>query len=390
MKRRKVCVVTATRAEYGLLFWLLHELRNDPAIELQLIVTGTHLSKRYGFTVSQIEKDGFAIDSRIELPLESDSASDIGYALAAATVGMVESLERLKPELLVLLGDRYEILAAAQSAMLHRIPIAHLHGGEATEGVIDEAIRHAVTKMSHLHFVSASEFRDRVIQLGENPDRVWVVGATGLDNVERLNLVPEATLAQELGISLRPPKFLVTYHPVTLEKVDQGLAMCTLLEVLEEWGGSIVITGVNADTGSHSIRRVAGEFVEKYPTRVVLVESLGALRYLSMVKAADAVIGNSSSGLLEAPSLGTPTVDIGDRQKGRLRAPSVVHCSEERESIKSAVETVLQPDFRVMSRKKITPYGKPGAAKKIAEVIRNYPLENLVFKQFHNMSSIDR
>lgn len=386
MNRRKICVVTATRAEYGLLTSLLGELRANTSVELQLVVTGAHLSERFGLTVRDIERDGLPIAARVPVPLDDDTPVGVTEVLAATTAGLGRTFQELRPDLLVLLGDRYEMLGAAQAAMLARIPIAHVHGGEATEGLIDEAIRHAITKMSHLHFVAAEAFRRRVIQLGEAPERVWTVGATGLDNIAQMSRIGRAELEADLGIELRSPSFLVTHHPVTLQAGDPGTAIRTLLEVLDGFGGTIVITGVNADPGNAALRQEVERFAETRRDRVLAVESLGARRYLSAVAIVDAVVGNSSSGLIEAPSLGTPTVDIGDRQRGRLYAPSVVHCNEDATDIRLAVEQVLSDDHRAIARQRCTPYGEPGAGKRIAEILSNHPLYGLLIKQFHNLA----
>lgn len=385
MTPRKICVVTATRAEYGLLYWLLRALRDDASVTLQLVVTGTHLSPAFGMTVNGIESDGFEISDRVPMLLQDDSPQGVTKSLGLATLGMADTFARLRPDALVLLGDRYEMLAAAQAAMIARIPIAHVHGGEATQGLIDEAIRHAITKMAHLHFVAADDFRRRVIQLGETPDHVWTVGATGLDNIARLPLLDRASLEANLGFSLPRPSLLVTYHPVTLSEEDPGASMRTLLEALDETGANLVLTGVNADTGGSSMRREAEQFAAARPGRVLLVESLGALRYLSVMQHVDAVIGNSSSGLLEAPALGKPTVDIGERQQGRLLAPSVIHCDANAESIRAAVRQALSPAHQALAARRETPYGTPGAAERIAAVLRSHPLEGLLMKRFHDL-----
>jgi len=384
-KRRKVCVVTATRAEYGLLYWLLCALRDDPQLELQLVVTGAHLSKAHGMTVKGIEADGFVIAERLSILLQDDSPQGVTKSLGLATLGFADAFARLAPDVLVLLGDRYEMLGAAQAAMIGRIPIAHIHGGETTEGVIDEAIRHSITKMSHLHFVAADAFRHRVVQLGEDPGRVWVVGAVGLDNIARLPLIERGALELQLGLPLASPVLLLTYHPVTLREQDPGSAMQTLLEVADEQGGTLIITGVNADTGGSAMRQVAERFAAARPGKVLLVESLGSLRYLSALKHADVVVGNSSSGLLEAPALGTPTVDIGERQQGRPRAPSVVHCAAQAPDILAAIQRALSPEHRAISARCETPYGTPGAAGRIWAVLRTHPLEGLLVKRFHNL-----
>lgn len=378
--------MTSTRAEYGLLFWLLQELKDDPKVELQLLVTGTHLSERFGMTVRQIEADGFAVTARVPMQVEDDTPLGVTRSLAQVTIGIGATLAQLLPDLLVLLGDRFEILGAAQAALISRIPIAHIHGGETTEGVIDEAIRHSVTKMAHLHFVAAEEFRQRVTQLGESPERVWTVGAPGLDNIDRLKLLDRGELENILGITLSQPSFLFTYHPVTLDSADHGTRVTGFLKIMGEMGASIVITGVNADTGSSSIRNKLIEFVATCPKRFVLVESLGSLRYLSAIAQVDAVVGNSSSGLIEAPALGVPTIDIGNRQRSRLRGPSVIHVDDDPLAFRQAISTVISRKHSDLARHRHTPYGEPGAARKIAAVIRDHTLEGLLFKSFYSVS----
>lgn len=384
---RKICVITSTRAEYGLLFCLLKELQNEADVELQLIATGTHLSEKFGSTVRTIEADGFVISARVAMPTDDDSPLGVTNALASVTAGVGAALNQLQPDMVVVLGDRFEILGAAQAALIARIPIAHIHGGESTEGAIDEAIRHSVTKMAQLHFVAAEEFRQRVIQLGENPQRVWAVGAAGLDNIERLTFLTKTELELELNIAIKHPFFLFTYHPVTLDSARQGSRVVALLDVLAELKGTILITGANADTGSADIRAEIAKFVERHPGDAVLVETLGSRRYLSAMALSDAIIGNSSSGLLEAPVLGVPTVDIGERQRGRLRAPSVIHCSDHADSLREAMSTVLSTEHKAEARLRRTPYGQPGAARKISSIIRSHPLENLVYKKFHSVGN---
>lgn len=386
MRRRRIAVLTATRAEYGLLQCLLERLREDELVALQLVVSGTHLSERFGLTVRQIEADGFPIAARVPLPLDDDSTLGVTRALAAATQGLGEALQALSPDLLVLLGDRYEMLAAAQAAMVARIPIAHLHGGEATEGAIDEAMRHAISKMAHLHFVAAESFRQRVIQLGEAPERVWTVGATGLDNIARVSLLGEEALRADLGMAFQRPLFLMTYHPETLSQAAPGPALREALEVLLETGGSVVLTGSNADAGSQSIRREAERLAAAHPERLRLVESLGVRRYLSLMAIADAVVGNSSSGLIEAPAMGTPVVDIGARQRGRPRAPAVLHCEAGAPAIRAAVAQALSPAHRALAAQRQTPYGQAGAAARIAAVLRSHPLGGLLDKRFHSLA----
>ncbi len=385
MSKRRICVVTATRAEYGLLFWLLRELQQAPDVELQLVVTGTHLSSSFGMTVDCIEADGFEIHARLPIPVGDDRPVGVTRSMAAATASFGDCFAALVPDLLVLLGDRYEMLAAAQAAMVARIPIAHLHGGEATEGAIDEAIRHAITKMAHLHFVAAEAFRRRVVQLGEAPERVWVVGAAGLDNIARLKLMERAEIEADLGVRLATASYLVTYHPATLADEAPGDTMRALLETLDEGQPTIVVTGVNADTGGCAIRREAEEFAASRPGRVRVVESLGTMRYLSAMRWVDALVGNSSSGLLEAPSVGTPSIDIGARQQGRPRAPSVIHCEANRAAIRQALLQVCSPQHKALAARRETPYGTPGSAQRTAAVLRSHPLDELLTKRFHDL-----
>jgi UDP-hydrolysing UDP-N-acetyl-D-glucosamine 2-epimerase len=383
--KRRIAVFTGTRAEYGLLYELISEIQRSPSMQLQLIVSGTHLSPEFGSTWRQIEADGFPIEARVEMLLASDTAVGVTKSMGLGLIGFADELDRLKPDILVVLGDRYEALAIAQSAMIARIPIAHIHGGEATEGSIDEAIRHSITKMSHLHFVAAEEYQRRVLQLGEDPQRVWVVGASGLDNIAKLEPLSKTALETDLGLELKTPTFLVTYHPVTLGNEDSALAMRTLLEVLDDVGGTIIITGANADTGGVALRREATLFAAARPGRVASVDSLGATRYLSLMQHADVVIGNSSSGLLEAPAVGTATVDIGERQSGRLLAPSVIHCSEAAEDIRRAVKHALTDQHKQIAARRQTPYGTPGSAERISRVLDTYPLNGILKKRFFDI-----
>ncbi len=366
---RRIAFFTSTRAEYGLLRPLMAEVASRPELALQIIVSGTHLSEAHGDTWREIVVDGFSIDARVEMTVSSDSAESVASSAAQVLSGVATALLRLKPDVLVLLGDRFELLAAAQAAVLAGVPIAHLHGGEATEGAIDESIRHAVTKLSRWHFAAAEPYAERIRQMGEAPTRVWSVGAPAMDNIASLDIVPKKVLEKFLGLTLRAPAFLVTYHPVTLED-DGGLAaMKSLLAALDTGTGSIVITGANADLGANTIRASLKAFTAERPDRVVLVESMGARRYLSLMHHVDAVVGNSSSGLLEAPAVGVPTVDIGSRQKGRLRAPSVVHCGETTSDIRLALEKALSSDHRAIAARRESPYGRPGAARRIIDLL---------------------
>jgi UDP-N-acetylglucosamine 2-epimerase (non-hydrolysing) len=384
---RRVCVVTGTRADYGHLYWVLRELDADPRTDLQLVVTGAHLMERFGATVGRIEEDGFAIAARVPMQLPDDSPLAVAGALAAATSGLADAFARLRPDLVVLLGDRYEELAAAQAALILGIPVAHLHGGETTEGAFDEAIRHSVTKMSHLHFVAADDYGRRVRQLGEDPARVHVVGAPGLDHLRRTELASRAELEEFLGIPLAAPVLLVTYHPETLGEDGGRSGLAALLDAIDDLGGAtVVVTGVNADPGHGPLSAALRDFVATDPARRALVESLGQRRYLGLMAACDAVVGNSSSGLIEAPALRAPTVNIGDRQKGRLRAESVVDCRPERGDVAAALRRVLDPAFRASLPVQLSRYGAGDAAVRIRDVLATTDLSGITMKHFHDWS----
>ncbi len=399
MPERKICVVTGSRAEYGLLRWLLEELRDRPEVTLQLVVTGMHLEPRFGDTWREIEADGFAIDARAPMDLTGDSPADIAAAMGRVTQGIGQALAQLAPDALVVLGDRFEILAAVQAAMLARVPVAHLHGGELTEGAMDDAFRHAITKMSHLHFTAAEAYARRVIQLGEDPARVFVAGALGLEAATRTDFMTRAALADDLGRDLDEaagqPLLLVTYHPATLghraPEVDTGISSepevgaAAMLEALAAFPAArIVFTGVNADPGHAAVGRQIAGFVAAHRQRASLHASLGQRRYLSLLRIADAVVGNSSSGLYEAPALGVPTVNIGTRQGGRLRGPSVIDCNETAEAIGAALKLALDPAFRAGIGTGDSLHGD-GAASCIANVLSRVPLAGLIHKRFHDL-----
>lgn len=388
MHRRKICIITGSRAEYGLLYWLLKEIQKDLDLELQIIATGMHLSPEFGLTYKIIEDDGFKINEKVEMLLSSDTVVGIAKSIGLATIGFADALNRLKPDIVVVLGDRFEILAAAQAAMVARIPIAHLHGGEATEGVIDEAIRHSVTKMSHLHFVAAEPYRRRVVQLGENPDRVYNFGAVGLDNIVRLKLLNRNDFEKSINFMLGKINFLITYHPVTLKKSVTQLEMEQLLNALNQFPeAKLIFTKSNSDTEG----RIINELIDKYTLinseRVASFTNLGQLLYLSALKHVDVVIGNSSSGIVEAPSFKTPTVNIGDRQRGRLRAQSVIDCDETAESIVDAINKALSPDFQKLLPDISSPYGdgKGKTALRIKNVLKSTDLNNILLKKFYDL-----
>jgi UDP-N-acetylglucosamine 2-epimerase (non-hydrolysing)/GDP/UDP-N,N'-diacetylbacillosamine 2-epimerase (hydrolysing) len=383
--KRKICVVTGTRAEYGLLYWLMKEIQADDALELQVIVTGAHLSPEFGLTYKVIEADGFEINEKIEMLLSSDTAVGITKSLGIATIGFADAYARLKPDIVVLLGDRYEILAAAQAAMVARIPIAHLHGGELTEGVIDEAIRHSITKMSQLHFVANEIYRRRVIQLGEHSDRVFNYGAPGLDNIHRLRLLDKNKLELAIDFKLKQTVFLVTYHPVTLYD-NSAQCMLYLLRALEHFpDASIIFTKPNADTNGRILIKMIDEYVENHPAQARAFISLGQTLYLSAVKNADVVIGNSSSGLVEVPALKKATVNIGDRQKGRLRAGSVIDCEEDEKQIIAAIHKALSPEFQDSLCDVVSPYGEGNASLRIKEQLKAVNLDGITIKEFYDL-----
>lgn len=377
MTSRRIAIFTSSRAEYGLLRPLMHEIVSRSGLTLQVIASGTHLSPQHGMTCDEIEADGFTIDAKVEMFLSSDSAIASSKSAALVLMGTAEALHRLRPDVLVLLGDRFELLAVVQAAVLSRVPIAHVHGGEATEGAIDELIRHAVTKLAHLHFPAAEPYAQRLRQMGEAQERIWMVGAPALDNIAALDALPRKEIEEHLGLELRSPSFLVTYHPVTnLE--DSGLhAMQSLLKAFDEFDATVVITGTNADPGASAIREVLEQFASQRRGRVVLIESLGSRRYLSLMSQVDAVVGNSSSGLLEAPAMGISSVDIGSRQLGRLRAPSVIHCSEDTDSIRLALTRTLTKEQRELAGRRETPYGRAGAARRIVDVLEVVSLKTL-------------
>jgi UDP-N-acetylglucosamine 2-epimerase (non-hydrolysing)/GDP/UDP-N,N'-diacetylbacillosamine 2-epimerase (hydrolysing) len=383
---RKICVVTGSRAEYGLLYWLLHTLASDPELTLQLVVTGAHLSPVFGKTVDIIRADGFTVDAEVEMLVAGDSPESVAKSTGLGVIGFTDTLARLGPDIVVLLGDRYEILAAAQTALLLGIPIAHVHGGERSEGALDEAIRHAVTKMSHLHFVAAPEYARRVIQLGEQPDRVFTVGALGLEHIKRMTFLDRNTLEERLDCDLSSPVMLVTYHPVTTDRESQDIAAGEIVRALAQFPTArIVITAPNADAGQNVIRDTLVSYAATDPARIAYRLSLGQENYLSLMKLADVVVGNSSSGIIEAPAIGVPTVNIGSRQRGRLRASSVIDCGDNTDAIVTAIGQALEPEFKRQSAAQESPYWSGNSAEEICKVLREIALDGLLFKSFHDL-----
>jgi GDP/UDP-N,N'-diacetylbacillosamine 2-epimerase (hydrolysing) len=383
---RRICVLTGSRAEYGLLRWVMQGIRDTAGLELQVIATGMHLSPEFGLTYREIEADGFRIDRKVEMLLSADSSAAVAKSMGLGLIGCADALYQLQPDLLVVLGDRFEILSAVAAALVARIPVAHLHGGETTEGAFDESIRHSITKMSHLHFVAAPEYRRRVIQLGEEPERVFLVGGLGIDSLRRLQLLERDALAAALDFRFGARNLLITFHPTTLANASSVAQMAELLAALQTVPEThLIFTMPNADTEGRALAAMVRTFVgARVNARVY--ESLGQLRYLSCMRHVDAVVGNSSSGLIEAPSLGIGTVNIGERQRGRLRAASVIDCKADRASIVAALGKLYSPEFRATLGSVRNPYGDGGASEKIVAVLRDHPLQGVLAKTFHDVA----
>ncbi len=386
MGKRKICIFTGTRAEYGLLKPLMDEIKSDPDLELQIIASCMHLSPEFGLTYKEIENDGFTIDEKIEMLLSSDTPSGIVKSMGLGMIGYTDALNRLKPDITVVLGDRFEALAFAVASFVNRIPIAHLYGGEATEGSIDEGIRHCITKLSYLHFTSTEEYRKRVIQLGEDPQRVFNVGALGIDNIKKMKLLTKDEIESKLGIKFKSKNLLITYHPVTLKKDESEKEFKALLNVLKELEDTLLIfTKPNADPEGRRIIKLIEEFVKENGDKAVVFTSLGQLNYLSIMQYVDAVVGNSSSGIIEAPSLKVPAIDIGDRQKGRIRAESVISCKGTEDEIKKAISIIYDENFRTKVKDVRNPYGDGNSAKRIKEILKTYKI-NSIEKSFYNIN----
>lgn len=385
---RKICVVTGTRAEYGLLSRLIRMIGESDNTQLQLIATNMHLSPKYGNTYQEIEKDGITIDYKIPIIDETapDNAVTTLKSMATALTGFADAYNQLKPDLVVLLGDRYEILAAAEAALIERIPIAHIHGGEVTEGAYDDAIRHSVTKMSQLHFPTTEDHKKRIIQLGEQPERVFNVGSLGVENIKKLPLMSKEEIENEIDFKIDVNTILVTYHPVTLGNRTAKDDIADFIAALEARKDlRVIFTMPNSDTGGQFIVDAINDFVSRNADRAKAYKSLGVLRYLSVMKQVTAVVGNSSSGLLEVPSFGIPTLNIGDRQKGRTAAESVYNCAPDKESVLEGLNKVLSKEFRELAHVVRNPYEKANTAEDIFIVISTFPLEGLNQKHFYDL-----
>ncbi|OBT10217.1 UDP-N-acetyl-D-glucosamine 2-epimerase, UDP-hydrolysing [Vibrio sp. UCD-FRSSP16_10] len=374
---KNVAVFTGTRAEYGLLFWLLKDIESDPELTLQLLVSGMHLSPDFGDTYKQIESDGFKIDEKIEILLSSDSAVGTAKSIGLGVLGFADALARMQPDVLIVLGDRFEALAAAQTAMILRIPIIHLHGGEITEGAYDDAIRHAITKLSYLHGTSTDEYRQRVIQLGESPDRVRNVGAIGLDHLNRASFMSVLELSESLKFQLSNPYFVVTYHPVTLGDESPEESFQSLLDALDEYPEhQVILTYPNADDGGRRIIPLLENYAAKQPNRVLAIPSLGQARYLSAIKHAAAVIGNSSSGIIEVPAFDVPTVNIGSRQKGRLAAKSVLNVEATKGMITKTIGVAITRTYKEEDEIIVNPYGQGDSSGQVIDMIKTLRFES--------------
>ncbi|MEW6693639.1 MAG: UDP-N-acetylglucosamine 2-epimerase [Pseudomonadota bacterium] len=386
MTVRRVAVVTGTRADYGLLYWIIHDLHQASDFELQLVVTGMHLMPRFGHTIDGIRRDGFPIAATVDLAMVDDSPRAVARAIGLGTAGFADVFADLHPDVVLILGDRFEALAAATAAFAQRVPIGHIHGGEVTEGALDDGFRHAITKLSALHFTAAEPYRRRVIQMGEMPERVFNVGAPGLEHFFRTPLLSKPELERELGCALDGVVFLVTFHPATLDPGSPAQQCQELLAALDAFPQArIVFTLPNADPGGQAIIPLLEDYVRRHPGRCRLYASLGQQRYLSLLRLVAAVVGNSSSGVIEAPSAGCATVNIGDRQRGRLRAASVIDCAPQRRYIEAALRRVLDPVFRATLAAVHNPYGSGDVAARVLAVLRTVDPPGLLRKPFFDL-----
>ncbi len=382
---KKICVITGTRAEYGLLYWLMKGVDNSKNLKLQIIATGMHLSTEFGLTYREIEKDGFTINKKIEMILSADTPSSITKSTGIGMIGFADAFHDLRPDTIVVLGDRYELLAASAAALFYRIPIAHIHGGETTSGAFDEAIRHSISKMAWWHFVASEEYKNRVIQLGEDPKRVFNVGGMGVDGIKKAKLLNKKTLEKKINFKFGKKNLLVTYHPVTLEDEDLSEKFNDLLDSLEELDDTkIIFTLSNSDTYGRIINEKIKTFVDNNPNSTYFT-SMGQINYLSALQYVDAVIGNSSSGLLEAPSFKIGTINIGERQKGRLRSKSVIDCDLKRDSIRDSIKILYEKNFQQQIKNSKNPYGEGNASDKIVRLLSKEPIPKNIKKDFYDL-----
>jgi len=386
--KRKICIITGTRAEYGIMSLLMKSLQNDPKVELQIIATNMHLSPEFGLTYKEIEADGFQIDKKIEMLLSSDTHTGTVKSMGLASIGFADAYEELKPDLIVILGDRYEMLAAASAALIFGIPVAHLYGGEITEGAYDDAIRHAITKLSYLHLTSTEEYRRRVIQMGESPGRVYWVGSLGANNIAKETLLSLYELEESIGHNLGEGFMLVTYHPVTKEPGQAEAQIKALLDVLEGHltERNVLFTLPNSDTDGRIIARMIKDWASEHKEQVAVVASLGRRRYYSALAHCVAVVGNSSSGLVEVPTFRKPTLNIGNRQKGRTQGNTIVNCTADRDSISEGLAKVMSPGFiRKVTMHGVNPYLKEGTLQEVHRILVEKEIPQNAIKQFHDI-----
>lgn len=384
MTARRIAVFTGTRAEYGLLYWLMKGIAESDLLDLQVIAAAMHFSPEFGETWREIVSDGFEINARIEMLVSSDTRTGVIKSMGLGLIGIADALERLKPDALVVLGDRFEALAAAQSALIMGVPLVHIHGGEITEGAYDYAILHAISKMAVVHFTATEDYRRRVIQLGEDPNHVFDVGALGLEHIVRSEPMRWSEVEDSLCLELRVPLILATYHPATSaleEPVGTARAMLAALGELADY--KLILTYSNADNGGRAINAAIKEFAAARPGSVVAVPSLGFRRYIAVLRHATLVVGNSSSGIIEVPSFGIPTVNVGERQRGRISAPSVIHCTADKAGISDAIARALMPDHLAICRNVTNPYGSGRASSRMLDVLETIDLR--VPKRFRDL-----
>lgn len=383
---RKICIITGTRADWGLLSGIARELNSRTDVHLQIIATNMHLSAKFGNTISEIENAGLTVDCRVPMPVENDTPAQTAMAMSVCMKGMADALERLSPDLVLLLGDRYEMLVAASVALMFHIPIAHIAGGAVSFGAFDESIRHAITKMSHLHFTETEDYRRRVIQLGEQPERVFNVGAIGIYNIKHLQLLSRGDIEKELGVSIPDKSLFVTFHPATLDAESPAVQCRNIVAALDALDGyKVFFSYPNSDTHGNEIIDIIEEAAHLNPEKYVVYPSLGQVRYFSMLKCVCAVVGNSSSGIVEVPSMGIPTLNVGMRQLGRLAAESVVNCGTSVDEIGRGLATILSPEFREKARTVVNPYEQPDTLHRIVDIICNTPLDGIIVKRFYDL-----
>ena len=384
--KKKICIITGSRAEYGLLYWLLKEIQATPQFDLQIVATGMHLSPEFGMTYQEIEKDGFKINKKVEMLLSSDTSSAISKSTGLGMIGFSDVYRKLKPDLIIVLGDRYEILAATTTAMFAKIPIAHISGGETTQGAFDEAIRHSITKMSWWHFVANAEYKKRVIQLGEHPKRVFDVGGLGVDAIKKSNLLSKKDLAKKMGIKFGKKNLVITYHPVTLEDGKSQKHFESLLRALSELKETyLIFTLPNSDSDSSVIKKMIRDFIANNEEKSISFTSIGSLNYLSTLQYVDGVVGNSSSGLAEAPTFKIGTINVGDRQNGRMKADSIIDCNPNQKSIANALKKLYSKEFqnKIMTVK--NPYGNGSASEKIIKILKTNKIPEHLKKEFYDL-----